>query len=395
MKLLLLFTCVVFLNCILGIQGQDKPKKHVVCYFSSWTVYRPGNGKFDVENVDPSLCTHINFAFVGLKEDGSVNVLDSWQADKDGLNGINRLLELRNVKKDLKILVSMGGWNEGSEVYSKVAANETTRKILANNVLKFIEERGFDGFDLDWEYPGLRGGNETTDKDNFTALLKELSEVLKSRGLLLTTAVAGAVEKIDVSYDVAEVSKVVDMINVMVFDYHGSFDNFVGHVSPLYPAKIDFNFPDNETYNVDTALQHWLNKGADPQKINLGIVLYGRSFTLADKTNTSLYAPIIEGGKEGPFSRQSGILGYNEICAFHNNGTYVWDDEQKVPHRIYDEDQWVGFEDERSVQHKVDYALKNNLGGIMVWSLDYDDFRGTCGEKYPLLTTINKALNLL
>lgn len=40
------------------------------------------------------------------------------------------------------------------------------------------------------------------------------------------------------------------MINVMVFDYHGSFDNFVGHVSPLYPAKIDFNFPDNETYNV-------------------------------------------------------------------------------------------------------------------------------------------------
>lgn len=62
----------------------------------------------------------------------------------------------------------MGGWNEGSEVYSKVAANETTRKILANNVLKFIEERGFDGFDLDWEYPGLRGGNETTDKVRFT-----------------------------------------------------------------------------------------------------------------------------------------------------------------------------------------------------------------------------------
>lgn len=83
-----------------------------------------------------------------------------------------------------------------------------------------------------------------------------------------------------------------------------------------------------------------------------------------------------------------------QICEFHSATTYVWDDEQKVPHRIWD-DQWVGFDDEKSIKLKIEYALENNLGGAMVWSLDYDDFKGICGHKYPLLTAVNKAFGNL
>lgn len=61
-------------------------KKNVVCYFASWTVYRQGDGKFDVENIDPSLCTHINFAFLGLSQTGSVYIIDPWESDDDGLS---------------------------------------------------------------------------------------------------------------------------------------------------------------------------------------------------------------------------------------------------------------------------------------------------------------------
>lgn len=43
---------------------------------------------------------------------------------------------------------------------------------------------------------------------------------------------------------------------------------------------------------------------------------------------------------------------------------------------------------------QVDYAVKHKLGGIMLWSLDLDDFRGAfCGQgRYPLLKAIVSAV---
>lgn len=50
--------------------------KVVVCYLGSWAVYRPGRGAFAIENIDPSLCTHLIYSFAGLdaKQD-SIRVL--------------------------------------------------------------------------------------------------------------------------------------------------------------------------------------------------------------------------------------------------------------------------------------------------------------------------------
>nr|QAX32943.1 midgut-specific chitinase [Diabrotica virgifera virgifera] len=382
--------CFVATLCTAPTLGSGK---NIVCYFASWTVYRIGDGSFDVRNIDPSLCTHINFAFIGLYADASIHILDSWESnDPGGYQGFKNLVALKETNPNLKVIISMGGWNEASQNYSIVAADAMKRKILANNVETFIKKWNFDGFDLDWEYPGLRGGNTTIDKGDFTALLQELSNVLKPQGYLLSAAVAGAIEKIDEAYDIPAISKLLDLINVMVYDFHGAFDNYVGHISPLFPAKVDYDYYNNKTYNVDTGIQYWLNGGADPAKLNLGVVAYGRTFTLADKNNTALYAPVKGGGRVGPYSQQSGYLGYNEICKYYTDSTYVWDDEQRVPHRYWS-DQWVGFEDEKSLTEKVNYAIENNLGGMMLWSLDYDDFRGACGDKYPLLRTINKINN--
>lgn len=76
----------------------------------------------------------------------------------------------------------------------------------------------------------------------------------------------------------------------------------------------------------------------------------------------------------------------------HSDWDYLWDNEQKVPHRVGG-DQWVGFEDEKSLQLKAEFALSKNLGGVMVWALDTDDFAGWCGQRYPLLRTLNKYIN--
>lgn len=62
-KLLLLFA-----------EGDEKL---FVCYWGSWSHYRPGDGKFSVENIDPSLCTHLVYGFAKLV-DGVITAFDPW-----------------------------------------------------------------------------------------------------------------------------------------------------------------------------------------------------------------------------------------------------------------------------------------------------------------------------
>lgn len=74
-------------------------------------------------------------------------------------------MDLKKKRSSLKLIISMGGWNEGSERYSEVAADPKLRKNMVNSVVDFVNTWGFDGFDLDWEYPGIRdGSNPTIDK---------------------------------------------------------------------------------------------------------------------------------------------------------------------------------------------------------------------------------------
>ena len=72
------------------------------------------------------------------------------------------------------------------------------------------------------------------DKENFAALVRELSAEFKPRGLLLTAAVSPAKKVIDHGYDVPELNKYLDIINVMTYDYYGHWDKKTGHVAPLY-----------------------------------------------------------------------------------------------------------------------------------------------------------------
>ncbi|EEC03740.1 hypothetical protein IscW_ISCW002923, partial [Ixodes scapularis] len=63
--------------------GVETPQTKIVCYFTSWAFYRVEEGKFLPENVDPSLCTHINYAFAFL-DSTSLKIVasDPW-ADLD------------------------------------------------------------------------------------------------------------------------------------------------------------------------------------------------------------------------------------------------------------------------------------------------------------------------
>ena len=128
----------------------------------------------------------------------------------------------------------------------------------------------------------------------------------------------------------------------------------------------------------------------------MGIPFYGRSFTLKNSHNHSVGAAHNGSGIGGPYTRQPGIVVYYELCEmFKSNKSpwhLKWESKQMVPYAYHD-NQWIGYENEKSVALKVDYVKKHNLGGVMIWAVEMDDFRGICDAKrYPLLRVINDGL---
>lgn len=401
--------CLLFLGLLILVESEDvRPSgddtvgghsKVVVCYWGTWANYRPKDGKFTPESVDGSLCTHLIYSFAGL--DGSksrIKSLDTWMdLEKDyGLAGFRKATDLKKTWPHLKVMLAIGGWNEGSTKYSGMAADPKKREKFVNSTLDFLEEHKFDGLDLDWEYPAKRGGSKQ-DKKNFVLLVKELKEAFIPRKYLLTAAIGAGKGTIDISYEVAEMYKYLDLVNVMCYDYHGKWDKRTGHNAPLRPRPDETG--GNIFLNLEYSINYLLKLGAKPEKTVLGVPLYGRSFLLKDKSKNGMGAPARSTSFAGPITREAGFLGYNEICKElttpGGNWTVVWEACHQAPFMVRG-DRWVSYDDEKSVTLKAEFSFDMKLGGVMVWSVETDDFKGLCSNgsiKFPLLRTLNTALS--
>ncbi|CAG2115208.1 unnamed protein product [Medioppia subpectinata] len=369
-------------------------------------------GRFEPEMANPLLCTHMMYGFAKLGDNNEIAVYEEgldlgdtdWQSSPVWGRGFYRRTEhLRDVNPDLKVLISIGGWNEGSNKYSKMAANAASRAQFVNSVVKFLKEYKFDGLDVDWEFPGFaaetgpdhdRTPGDPKDKQNYIELLRELRAALKPHNYLLTAAVSAGKATIDVAYDVKQLDQLLDFINIMSYDFHGgSFENITGHNAPLYAdPKADEK---QKILTVSYGVEYWLKLGLSPKKLNMGFATFGRSFTLADPNNHGLGAPAVgKGGNIGPYTNQAGMLGYNEVCEYLKAGwTAYRDNTQKIVYAVKG-NQWVGYDDEQTFQDKLEYLKAKGLGGAMVWSIDTDDFHGYCGPlKHPLIKTISRELN--
>ncbi|KAL1512585.1 hypothetical protein ABEB36_002154 [Hypothenemus hampei] len=368
----------------------DKTAAVVICYHGTWSHYRSGNGNFPISLTPTDLCTHYIYAFAGL--DASTNQvvsLDSWL--DFNLNGFQNAIALKQSNKDLKVLLAVGGYSQGSARFSNMAAHQSTRATFIQSALTFVQTHGFDGLDLDWEYPARRDG-QAQDKENFALLVKELYEVFNPLGLILTSAVSAV--HVDVSYDVPTLSQYLDYINLMLYDFHGFWDTHAYHNAPLYSTS-KLAGTSSAGFSVNASVHQWIEAGASPSKLALGIPLYGRTAILSSASNTSPGAPTTsQGAHAGPYTGTVGFWGYNEIVEQFQNGdwTLEWDDEQEVPY-AYKGTTWLTYDNGRSIGQKVEFANDLGLGGIMVWSIETDDAYGVSDIRFPLLKAIQNALD--
>lgn len=171
---------------------------------------------------------------MGLDENSNtVTPLDAINMDSD----IRELRALKSKNSALKVIVAIGGWGEGAAKYSRMASNTNSIDSFVASVVELVKKYDLDGFDLDWEFPGATDrGASPADKTNLITLLQKLRSALP--GKLLSIAVAGPQYRIDGGYDVPNIAKNVDYINVMSYDLRGPWDQKTGNHVALYGDGI-------------------------------------------------------------------------------------------------------------------------------------------------------------
>jgi len=384
-----------YLNLILPlaiilISGQlfGQNKEIIGCYrYWNWKqnpeVLDPGNIPYDK-------LTMIYYSFFYPLESGEIVGMDP-AADRYLLKGETdslpsdidpggSIIELAK-PHGTKVILSVGGW-ETSYNFPQVAADSNRRAIFAHSCVTHIENYGFDGIDIDWEFPGYKSHNGTDqDKYNFTKLLQTVQDSLivlgnkNDRKYLLTASLpAAAVHLLDI--EVEKISSIVDFINIMTYDLHGSWGEISNHNSALYaPAEgdpgrsLDGAFKlYNETHNVPS------------DKITLCSAFYGYSYTNCKDIYSS------HDGPDTNFFQPGKDILYSDIEKKMNLFERHWDSKAQAPYLISKkESTLISFDDEEAVSLKAQYLIDNDAAGIIIWPLlgDYLD-----NDRTPLLDAI-------
>lgn len=316
--------------------------------------------------IDAEKLTAINYAFAHL-EKGKV-VLDQPKAT-DFLAQLHAL-KARNPK--LKILMSVGGW--GAEGFSNAASNPLTRSLFAQSAAELISSNRLDGIDIDWEYPGLPGPGiryRNEDKENFTALLQAVRARLdglaqqlgrdKDNPYLITAALADG--EFVSNVDLPQVSKILDWINLMTYDFHNSLTKTTGHHAALAQSKTSAK----DERSIEKAVDQFLAAKVPAEKIVVGVPFYGRAFAQVTANNNGLDQPYAHYEGEYPWPKL--------VSDFidHNGFVRYWDSNAKAPYLWNAQTQtFITYDDPQSLGLKADYVRRKHLGGMMYWEQSHD-----------------------
>jgi chitinase len=357
----LLFLLTALYTPFHSLFGQAKAKKYVIIGYTSGDVKK--------QNIEAEKLTHLNYAFAVPAANGELEK----PSRQDSINLLTlNTLRIRN--KDLKILISIGGWG-GCKYFSDAALTDASRLKFANSAIAFMKKFKLDGVDIDWEYPAQIGDNNIfrpEDKQNYTLLLKTLREKLTIQAAtdkrpannpyLLTTATG--VDTAFVNHtELGKAQQYLDYINIMTYDiYHGN-DKVTGHHSNLYQSAKG-----NQSRNSSAdGVKGHIVAGVPANKIVLGLPFYGRSWTGVKDQEQGLYQPAT--GKHD-------FISYDVLATSYinkNGFSRYWDEQAKAPYLWNPVSRtFITYADVESFTYKTEYVKSTGLAGVMFWEYGLD-----------------------
>ena len=297
------------------------------------------------------------------------------------------LRALRKRHPGLRLIVSIGGWDQAPQ-YSDIALTARARgRFAASCIQAFLVAQGFDGIDLDWEFPVHGGMNRSrpVDRADASALVREFRRRLDALGrkshrhYFLTVATPagtwqqGGAYSVSDSYDLGALARSVDWLNVMTYDMNNIFSPVSGFNTPLAPDPRDTQPAAQRSLdNLTGAVRYYESHGVPAAKIMLGVAFYGRGFSGVSPQDAGLYSKYTGGYDETPWRTIRSRFLTSPDWVRH------WSDTAQAPW-LYNAGRRIFFtyDDPLSLGVKADFARRERLGGIMIWVLGEDD-PGNC-----------------
>lgn len=294
--------------------------------------------------------------------------------------GAPGLLDMAH-QNGVKVMASIGGWSMCKH-FPEMAADPVKRATFVADCQKLIN-MGFDGIDLDWEYPGPFAGmnftGTTADYNNFKILVEEIRAAI-GPDKLITAAFSASITKLQ-GFDWPALSSTMDYFNMMTYDFNGGWSNIAGHNAPLYTYD-GAEAPEFNWHNTFTGL---VSMGVPASKINMGSPFYGRG--VVTNGTASLNAATLKRSEtvqpDGPITTCADFTNWprdvydgtpnyffikQQALGANSGWTQHWDDQAKVPYLTKD-NYFLSYDNVESIGLKAQYVVDNNLAGTIVWTV--------------------------
>ncbi|KAI9236505.1 MAG: glycoside hydrolase superfamily [Podila humilis] len=352
-----------------------------IAYFPGWTQYR-GQGRNNCHQrpyipsaIPWSSLDYVMFAFVYFDEDNELYPADP--SDEDLYFTINRLKQ----PTQTRVMISIGGWSfthpdsqrdEGMQHrFETMMLSASSRTQFIESCIEFVKFYGFDGVDIDYEYPTFH------EREYVTLLFQEMRKAFDAEGSGLVLSLAGASFAEGVQgFELDKIAEAVDFMMIMAYDLYGAYDST--KLVNIHTTLFQMPTENHGGHSVQGAVELYLDHGVPREKIVLGLALYGKTFLLTDSHNTAPgRAPFKAGGDPSSCIETRGDIAYNEIAPLIHSGNPtqpIWDEDSKAFYFVYGKhhNNWVGYDDRPSLDLKLQMAVELDLAGVMWWSLDQD-----------------------
>jgi chitinase len=290
--------------------------------------------------------THVNHAGVSFNADGSLSVPDGFLEPE--------LIEKAHAA-GVKVLLLLGGDFTGLE-NTPAALN-----ALVENLESFIAQHGYDGVDIDWEYP-----TSELDETTFLDLMSSLREAFPSPAYFLSADVApwGGT-----GYDFPQVTPLVDYFNLLTYDCAGPWTDDGQLNSPIFPDPTNPQpYECDPGGSVKQTINIYEQLNVPPAKLNVGNPFYGYFY----ENVSTLYGPCTN-CENTVLSENYGTFIKQRINALGWKTFY--DTYSLVPYmlRTNGEPGFITYDDPFSTYYRVWYSVwQRGLGGSFMWTLDAD-----------------------